>query len=217
MLLVGIILLTLLSIIVNSFHFHLFKTKNPSIITTKLNAVAIEPAGSRSPADRPLSWKRNGNKESGKVLDYNWKYGICQHKVPFEGAQNIRKFKFCGDLLSFGLVDGKLVIIRLSSGEILDKFNEHTGEISAIEFDGLHLASGGNDGSLCFYDLTYNTPKSFGTAKHKLTQLHTKAITGMKIMRTIIRSKKADVPDEELVQVLTVGLDKRLVCTNYHT
>ena len=221
--------LTLLIVVVHTFRLNTkfsnkiipkFVTKEEgrwSSSNTKLRAVAIEPAGSRSPADRPLSWKRNGNKESGSVLDYNWKYGVCQHKVPFEGAQNIRKFKFCGDLLSFGLIDGKLVVIRLSSGEILDKFNEHSGEISAIDFDGLHLASGGADGTLCFYDLTYKSPKTFGAAKHKFAQLHSKAITGVKIMRTMVRSKTTGQLDEELIQILTVGLDKKLVCTNYHT
>lgn len=214
--LAGVLFLALFSAFVHTLRLNA-PISRVSRYTGKLQAAVIDPAGSRSPADQPLSWKRNGNKESGSVIDYNWKYGVCQHKVPFEGAQNIRRFKFCGDLLSFGFIDGKVVVIRLSSGEILDKFSEHSGEISAIDFDGLHLASGGADGSLCFYDLTYKTPNSFGVAKHKFAQLHSKAISGVKIMRTVVKSQTKGAPDEELVQVLTIGLDKKLVCTNYNT
>jgi hypothetical protein len=33
------------------------------------------------------------------VATYNWKYGLCAHKVVFEATETIKKMRFCGDLL----------------------------------------------------------------------------------------------------------------------
>ena len=33
------------------------------------------------------------------VAAYNWKYGLCAHKVVFEATETIKKMRFCGDLL----------------------------------------------------------------------------------------------------------------------
>jgi hypothetical protein len=33
------------------------------------------------------------------VATYNWKYGLCAHKVVFEATEMISKMRFCGDLL----------------------------------------------------------------------------------------------------------------------
>lgn len=96
------------------------------------------------------------------AIDYNWKYGLCKHRVSFEvrgnliltsvcksffftqlsaflnqAATTIRKLRFCGDLCSVGFLDGKVCLIRLSTGDILDKFSDHITEISEI---CLHLA-----------------------------------------------------------------------------
>ena len=36
---------------------------------------------------------------SKSVAAYNWKYGLCAHKVVFEATETIKKMRFCGDLL----------------------------------------------------------------------------------------------------------------------
>lgn len=33
------------------------------------------------------------------VSTYNWKYGLCAHKIVFEATETIKKMRFCGDLL----------------------------------------------------------------------------------------------------------------------
>ena len=170
---------------------------------------AIDPAGSRglTPSDRPLSWQGNKALSGGDLIDYNWKYGCCQSKVSFEGAQTIKRFRFCGDLMSVALTSGKLCIIRLSTGEILDKYNDHSTEITAIDYDGIHLATGAYDGSLNFYSLSYNNSKTFGTALHKFPSLHNRCISGLKFMPG---------KDSGSVYVATCGLDRKLVCTDYN-
>ena len=43
-----------------------------------------------------------------KIATYNWKYGLCTHKIVFEAAENIKKMRFCGDLL------GNVLLVLLS-------------------------------------------------------------------------------------------------------
>lgn len=33
------------------------------------------------------------------IAKYNWKYGLCAHKIVFEAEETIKKMRFCGDLL----------------------------------------------------------------------------------------------------------------------
>lgn len=194
---------------INSFHRKM----------SGLYASSIDPKGSRTPSDRPLSWTRYGDESSGTIIDYNWKYGMCQHHVPFEGAQIIRRFKFCGDLMSFSFIDGKICLIRLSNGAVLDKFNEHNGEVTSIDFDGLHLCSGGQDGTLCFYSLTYDQPTKFGNYLHKFPQLYSRAVTGIKIMTIRTRGgPSADISmnsKNETVLVASCSLDRKLSCIDF--
>ena len=92
---------------------------------------------------------------AGRALEYNWKYGFCRHFVSFEGSDTIRRFKFIGDLLAFGMINGQVALIRLSTGEILDRFKEHDCEVTSIDFDGINLVSGAADGKIVHYSLTY--------------------------------------------------------------
>ena len=47
------------------------------------------------------------------------------------------------------------------AGKILDKFYEHTNEITAIDFDGSNICSGGADGLVNYYHLANSAaPKS---------------------------------------------------------
>ena len=58
------------------------------------------------------------------ILDYNWRYGMCQHIVTFEGAQTIRRFKFVDDLLTFSFIDGRVCVINITTSQILQKYNK---------------------------------------------------------------------------------------------
>jgi hypothetical protein len=77
-----------------------------------------------------------------KAIDKNWKYGLCKHKVAFEATETIKKFRFHGDLMAFGMVDGHVCIIRMSTGDILDRYLQHESEVRAVDFDGTNLVSG---------------------------------------------------------------------------
>jgi WD40 repeat protein len=52
------------------------------------------------------------------------------------------------------MLDGRCSLIQLSTGKILDKFSLHEGEVTAIAFDGITMASGGADGKVIVYKLT---------------------------------------------------------------
>jgi hypothetical protein len=40
-------------------------------------------------------------------------------------------------------------------GLIYDKYNKHKGEITAIDYDGKNLCSGGADGTINIYKITF--------------------------------------------------------------
>ena len=92
---------------------------------------------------------------AGRALDYNWRMGLCKHYVAFEGSDTIRRFKFLGDLLAFGMISGQVALIRMSTGEILDRFKHHDCEVTTIDFDGINLVTGAADGKIVHYSLTY--------------------------------------------------------------
>ena len=53
------------------------------------------------------------------------------------------------------MINGQVALIRLSTGEILDRFKEHDCEVTSIDFDGINLVSGAADGKIVHYSLTY--------------------------------------------------------------
>lgn len=96
------------------------------------------------------------------ALDYNWVAGMCEHKQVFEATQTIARLMFNGDLVAFAMSDGKVSLVRISTGQVLDKYNAHKTEVTALYFDGVNLLTGGGDGLLNVYNVTYNTPRKLG-------------------------------------------------------
>ncbi len=106
---------------------------------------------------------------TGRALDYNWRMGLCKHYIAFEGSDTIRRFKFMGDLLAFGMITGQVALIRMSTGDILDRFKHHNCEVTSIDFDGINLVTGAADGKVAYYSLTYGGEGS--TEKDTTTDL----------------------------------------------
>lgn len=42
------------------------------------------------------------------VATYNWKYGLCAHKIVFEATETVKKMRFCGDLLGITFLTSSL-------------------------------------------------------------------------------------------------------------
>eukprot|EP01038_Epipyxis_sp_PR26KG_P005389 gene5389-7472_t len=143
-----------------------------------------------------------------QLLDLNWKTGLCKHKITFESTDIIRRLKFYGDLLSFGLIDGRVCLIRISTGQVLDKFNDHKSEVTSIDFDGTNLCSGSADGDVSIYKLTYETPSKFGKALHRF-RYHNRAVSGLQIIR--MSGKDNDSQTNVLV---SCSMDQKLIAVN---
>ncbi|KAJ1436151.1 WD40-repeat-containing domain protein [Ochromonadaceae sp. CCMP2298] len=90
--------------------------------------------------------------DNGRRLDLNWRAGLCKHRVAFEASDTIRRLRFTGDLCAFGLLDGRLCVVRMSSGEIVARFKNHSHEITALDFDGRELVSGSAAGRTVVYE-----------------------------------------------------------------
>jgi WD40 repeat protein len=56
-------------------------------------------------------------------------------------------------LIAVGQVDGSILLLDASTGEILNTLTGHTGSITALAFtrDGLYLVSGSADGTVGFW------------------------------------------------------------------
>jgi len=120
-----------------------------------------------------------------KVLDYNWKYGYCSHVVCFEGTEIIRRLRLSSGMIAFGMIDGRVCVINLETGEILNKFHEHSTEISAIDFNGNYLATGGADGLVVITDLKNNVINKDNSKISKASNTYSlfkRSVSGMRIL-----------------------------------
>ena len=120
-----------------------------------------------------------------KVLDYNWKYGYCSHIVAFEGTEIIRRLRLSSGMIAFGMIDGRVCVINLETGEILNKFHEHSTEISAIDFNGNYLATGGADGLVVITDLKNNVINKDNSKISKASNtynLFKRSVSGIRIL-----------------------------------
>jgi hypothetical protein len=90
----------------------------------------------------------------------------------------------------------------MSTGEILDKYMGHASEATALYFDGVNLLSGGGDGLLNIYNVTYSTPRRLGTCLKQYT-LHQGMITGVKLITNYINGKAVST-------IVTCGADRKL-------
>ena len=139
----------------------------------------------------------------GAVLDQKWRCGLCSHTQAFEGMAAVRRFKFSGDLLALTMIDGKAVVLRLSTGEVLDRWHRHRNEVTALDFDGdATFVSGGADGRLVRYKCTYDGARKLGDTLFELPDLHTRAVTGVKILGNTI---------------VTTSMDRSLTCLDLDT
>ena len=95
--------------------------------------------------------------ESGGVdsVKNNWKFGLCKHRIAFEATETIKRMRFKDNRLCFAMTDGKVCVVDMTTGDILSRYFEHTGEISALDYDGERLCSGGLDGVVNIYN-THN-------------------------------------------------------------
>ena len=57
------------------------------------------------------------------------------------------------------MIDGKVCILRMSTGEVVDRYFEHKCEVTALDYDGgRNLCTGGADGTLNIYAVTLASP-----------------------------------------------------------
>jgi WD40 repeat protein len=126
-----------------------------------------------------------------------------------QASQVIRRVQFAGDLVAFAMTDGKVSLVRISTGDILDKFSGHKSDISSLYFDGVHLMSGGGDGILNIYNVTYDNSKELGTLI-KQHHMHAGMLTGIKVLRSVVDGL-------EVCTAVTCGADRKLIGFNLET
>lgn len=126
--------------------------------------------------------------------------------------------------MAVGFADGKVTLIRMSTGEILDKYASHNTEPSALFFDGLHLFSGGRDGILNIYNITFDSPRKLGTCIKQFKQ-HEGMITGIRYLQSFGASSssfsgkkgKASTSSAPLSTLITCGADRKLIAIDKDT
>mmetsp|Transcript_351 Transcript_351/g.918 ORF Transcript_351/g.918 Transcript_351/m.918 type:complete len:435 (+) Transcript_351:115-1419(+) len=65
--------------------------------------------------------------------------------VELEDAR-ISQARLHGDTCAFGTSTGAVLVVDLADGEIVDGYEGHAGEVTALEWDGSELVTGGIDG-----------------------------------------------------------------------
>lgn len=173
------------------------------------NDETFEPIIAEFPKLPNMMTKAKSKNGIQSALEYNWIAGHCSHSQIFEATQTIQRLRFVGDLLAFSMLDGRVTLIRMSSGEILDKYAAHKSEATALYFDGVHLMSGGGDGILHIYNVTFSSPRRLGNTL-KSYNLHSGMITGLKCLRSFVNNK-------ESLTIVTCGADRKLIGVDMQT
>ena len=145
---------------------------------SSLSSIIQEQPGS------PPSFMTSNDGSIGKVLDQKWRCGFCNQKTIFEASNTIRRLHLLGDLLALSLLSGQTFVIRISTSEILDRFNAHTCEVTALDFDGLTFVSASADGQIASHQLKYSSSNMMGEEDFVIQYAHERAITGLKIVTT---------------------------------
>lgn len=185
----------------------------------------IEPQASSSGL-RELQ-ERDKRNPLQRALDQNWQNGLCKHKVTFESTEIIRRLCFHDDLLSFGLIDGRVCLVKISTHEVLDKYSEHASEVTSLDFNGEILCSGSAEGEVNMYALTLSGSKKFGRCLLKLKH-HTRAVSGLKIFKQMVRrlqtvpssalkkdnEVKALQQNDDPALIISCGMDRKLVAVD---
>jgi len=179
-----ILIFILLSSSTSLSFYHLFSKKLISSSSSLYLSSKNDPKAILLPDVIPLISDNNDNGGIRKVLDYNWRYGYCSHRVCFEGTEIIRRLRLKNGLLAFGMIDGRVCVIELESGKILNKYHEHSTEISAIDFQNDFLVTGGGDGKIVVYNIKNdieNTDIKISKASNSYN-LFSRSISGLRIM-----------------------------------
>ena len=127
-----------------------------------------------------ISKMRDQDYELDKTLTKNWRYGICTHDVVASVGSTIQHISFEGDFVAFGTMTGENYVFQLSTGSVVNGFMGHEGAVTAIEFDGEYVFSGGDDGSVLIQqnDVTCLKREELGPCIHTLRG-HTRPIVGL--------------------------------------
>ncbi|CAM9239725.1 unnamed protein product [Ascophyllum nodosum] len=95
-----------------------------------------------------ISAMREREVEIDRVCAYNWRRGTCSHDLLFQAADPIQHLAWTGDELAFGTSGGGNWIIDRSTGFVRNVFEGHSGDVTALCFDGELLVTGGSDSTV---------------------------------------------------------------------
>lgn len=77
----------------------------------------------------------------------NWRRGTMDQTAVVQlEDERVSYAKLHGDTCAFGTSNGAVLIIDLVEGDIIDGYDGHVGEVTALEWNGAQLLSGGVDG-----------------------------------------------------------------------
>ncbi|KAH8064738.1 hypothetical protein JL722_1618 [Aureococcus anophagefferens] len=84
-----------------------------------------------------------------RLSAYNWRAGAMGEMAVVELEDTrVCMARLHGNTVAFGTAAGVVVLVDLDEGLVLDGFDAHEGEVTALEWTGEKLVSGGADGSV---------------------------------------------------------------------
>lgn len=145
-----------------------------------------------------VSKTRSALELADKTCVENWRKGAMDQTavVHLEDAR-VSQARLFGETCAFGTSTGAVLVIDLAEGDIIDGYEGHVGEVTALDWDGARLLTGGTDGIVRVFQPQTHRDSLFELIDDDFGDMEAEDLLEGSEMRPSASSSRLDDDDDE--------------------